>query len=1296
MSVITILREVLRRMLVDPSGLSHAHQTTDVDDKDGFGPIRTTPAHGSSRTIQTAEDSQPAQQLFQTCVSFLTCGPFLQSASGEPTRDKELTEIVLRCAEDQPARFGLVCPIFLNHIRHGTLNLHLKHLDSFLNQMSELLKQYQFARSERIHQLVIDLLDSTLNIWLTPQAQSNDVGEMVGELCAWLAKALRKQKISTWTLRDALAQFLDRYLSLDPSQTFWSTTVDDLPTALLPMMIADHDIRVRFRAAVLNTRLFDLEVHTGISPTSMYTLVQKWYTVDLEKYVVQNQPLGLHLNSSFRYEYMLTRMLSLGNIMIVSSAVRRGPYWHLLEACLYSTLYSSHIEAILTGVSQRLGMASLSVLFEAYSSQLAYSIRQTDADFFRFPPHLLGYCDRKQCAEATFRAFAPTNILANGEKLFENHCRVLQKSSVDGLRDCFGDIVGVQIATYMDENQDSSELGRLVKERMAPISDFDLILQRNVDSVVATILRALGDQDYSDDGPIIEALRKCDGTGEFAHTFQVLTRYRMFDPLVIHKPNLPAFSTQSILQSWFWFSSLLPDAITKATTYHVLHQLFADLQNTPLVNEQNRLINAISVWIAVRHKDFNDVTLLHTVTHGASLFFAQTDLARSAQSILEWAFRRYRKTRIKDARIPNILIRLSCIAHDYARNSYDRSTSNMGNEMLAWIDDQVHLLAKVTTEIGDLIYRALLAWPHQPSPQLLEVYNDITLDSLASVLSDHQITSNKFRLVRRLRDRALARDYNEMQYSKTDFWRLKECMPSTEYLQDEDVEAFAALLTLNHGKIGSFNIEQPNMYSLRPRHRHNVTKKSLAEGTIAARDAITLTLLGMLEDDNPSHVSNAYNTLRLIMSVSTAEELQAQMPSDFYRVELDYLRIYWRSPNSRPSRNLADQLKSDLCFDDFSRWISTITVLLTDSLATVDPFFAQLNSILTSDLAFAVQILPVLVHTLLQAEKANKVTGPSFRALLSNFFTSALSAKSPDISCVRAIVDIVLHLRYFSPGTNDALAYNKWLDVDYTLLAQSAVLCGAYTTALLFLELASESNAQSVAQDPSTEQVLYEIYAHIDEPDGFYGIKSNDLQRFFVKRFHHEQQWEKAFRFHGAALEAGGERNDEEGLLKAFHFFGFDHLAIDTLQNSRGNPSRTPSASMSYKLGWRTETWDLPDRAENAASVSLYKSLRAIYRERDPHVLDGIIRTSLFAEMARMRSLGSENLAEIREAAQDLMCLNQISQWRQDFIQDRLETRSFDSGDWDGFVNIGSGFKCVVREEISYGLRADLGPAFLI
>ncbi|KAF8163206.1 hypothetical protein B0H34DRAFT_744937 [Crassisporium funariophilum] len=1274
-SVISILRDVLRNTISQPSNASHVHQASDADDKDEFGPIRITTADNSPVLARRAEKDRSTLPLLGICVTFLTCGPYLQSASGEPTRDKELTELILGCAESQPAQFSLVCPIVFGEIRQGTLNLSSAQLASFLDGFAGLLTQYAFARSEALHRLVVDFLDSTLSIWLTPNAQADDnISSKVRSLRDWLSIAIKAKKFRTWTVRDALALFLDRYLSMDPAGVCWGSAGEDddedtiqkrlesLPTDLLPMMAADDDIRVRFRVAVLNARLFTLEHRTEQTPLQTYDLSKQWYTVDLDN-----------------YEHMLTRMLSLGNTMVVSSAVRRGPYWHLLETCLHTTRYSLHVEAILTEVSRRLGMPSLSVLFEAYASQLAYSIRQAKADFSRFPPHLLGYRDRKQYAEATFRAFTPTNIITDGRNLFEHHCRLLQREPVDGLEECFGDIVGFQIAFWVDSKEEDMEgLDQIIKEQLLPLDNFDSDLRQNVDGVVATILRALGEQDFSEHSAIVLALRGLDASDKSAQTFQALTRYRKLDQFVTHTPNLPAFPAQSILRSLNWLTSFLPDAFTKATTYHILQMLFKDIQHTPLVNEQNRLINAISLWIALRYQDFDDPTLLHTLVHGAILFFSQSDLARSAQSIIEWAFRRYRKTRTKDTRLPNILIRLCCMAHDYANNPLDRSTMDLGRSLLAWIDEQVYSLSKVTP-FEPLIIRALPAWPQKPSEQLLKLNDEITVDSLSSVLSDYRITSNKFRLVRRLRDHAFTGDYSDTRYSRTDFWRLKECIPPLDRLQDEDVGAFAALLSLNRGQIGSFNIEQANTNAPRTRHARNFKRKTTTEDATVARDAITIGLLAMLEDDDPSHVSNAYNTLRLIMSVSSFDAAYLQMPSE-YRVELDYLKTYRRSHKTErgQAHQLQELLQSEMYLDmtsNFSRWITMITVALSDALSTFDPFFGQLSSILTSDITFAEQILPILVHTLLYTERRQDNLASSFRDMLSKYFTRVLSSTCPDIPCVNSIVDTTLHLRYFSARTDDALAYNKWLDVDYTLLASSAILCGAYTTALLFLEVASEMMPQTTMKDASTEQILYEIYSHIDEPDGFYGIKTKDLHQFLVKRFHHERQWEKAFRFHGAALEAGQyDAGEQEGLLKSFHFFGFDHLAID-MQNSRGTSLNTnASSSMSYRLGWRTETWDLPERTENGSSAPLYNSLRAIYRERDSGVLDGTIRTSLYKEMDRMRSLGSENLAEIREVAQDLMCLSQIVQWRQDALQKRLEQKLVEPKVWKEFMDIDNGF----------------------
>lgn len=994
---------------------------------------------------------------------------------------------------------------------------------------------------------------------------------------------------------------------------------------------------------------------------------------------------------------MLTRMLSLGNIMVVSSAVRRGPYWHLLETCLHSPLYSRHIEAILSGVSDRMGLATFSVLFEAYASQLAYSIRQAGSDFLQFPPHLLGYGDRKECAEAAFRAFTPTNVLAggprpeaiiHGQKLFANHCGAIQKSAAEGIRECFGDIIGYQVLTWIDEVNDGrveilEQLLRTKTMNGEDLGNFDETLEQNVDGIVASMLRTLGDQDFTPEGAIVYSLQAVDDSGEAARAFRAMARHRRVNDFETHEPNLPTFSTNTVLQALTWFSTRVPDAQMKATSYHVLHELFADVQRSPLVNEQIRLINAISLWVAVHHRDFEDSTLLHTLMHGATSLLAESDLARAAQSMLEWAFSYYRRTKIKDPRFPDVLIRICCLAQDYALNTEDIAMANMGNDLIGWIDSQVWVLSKVSALRGQIV-GALPAWPHQPSPELAQLYDTITSESLSAVLSDNRISSNKFRSVRRLRDHAVSKDYGEVQFATTDFWRLKECVPSADQLQDDDVDAFAVLLVLNKGRINSFGSEQPNSMSVRGRHRRDVRKRmspSAEDGT-SPRNSIIQSLLAMLDGNTLSEVHIAYRTLRLLMSVKTPDISHPQPLAAEHRVELEYLQTYPRTPGTRPTRDMSELLTLETYIDssrDFPRWIAMMTTLLSDILAVTASFYAQLTSILQSDVAFAEDMLPVLVHTILQAEKSNgSKIKVSFRTLLSNYFTSILSSDGVSVSCLRSIVDIVLHLRHFRPRTNDALAYDKWLDIDFTLLASSAITCGAYTTALLFLELASEYQGVPATENAAAEQILFDIYSHIDEPDGFYGIKTSNLHHFLIKRFHHEKQWEKAFRFHGAALEAGNTDSSEaEGLLQSFHSFGFDHLAIDTLQSSStGTGNMFNSSGMSYRLGWRTDTWDLPDRSEEQSSgTSLYLALRAIYRERDPRAVDTIVRRALFGEMGRLRALGSENLAEIRAVIQNLMCLSQVAQWRDNSIQKQLKSKHIDINEWMDFIQIDSDFE---------------------
>ncbi|KAF8216514.1 hypothetical protein K438DRAFT_1953444 [Mycena galopus ATCC 62051] len=1264
-AVTKTLRDVLRILV----GSSDVHvRSHDMD-------FESSPAkHTKDARKQTAATAV-ARCIAEVSVGFLTIIPILRSVSGELTNDKELTELVINCAETPTETSMLLFRIFLRHVQQKTLALTTRGI----------LKSYYHARSESAQMLAVEFLESTLHIWC---AAEEERAANVRQLCAWLSSALKAGKktrthIRSWKIRDALARFYDRFLMHNPTESAWYNAEEDdeeradgLPSKMLPEMNQDDDIRVRFRAGILNAHLFAVGRSVGREPLEVYNSIFVCYPRDLAN-----------------YENMLTRLLSLGNMMVVSSAVRRGPYWHLLEGSLLTGLYSLHTEAILVGVSQRLGLPKFAVLFEAYASQLAFTIKARNGDFLRFPPRLLGYTDRKECAEANFLAFTPTNIVADaenqaahvGRKLFEGHCKVIQKPVSEGIRACFADIVGYQILQTLlslesEHAMQTDELeGLLLEKTMTEDSPtkFRDTLHDNVDGVVTWIVRALGDQDFQANGPIVHALEAVDPTGKMAGIFRALVQHRSMNDFETHPPNVPAFQSPTVLTALSWFDLFVPDTDAKATAYHVTQELFAEIQRSPLVNEQLRLINALCLFIAFRHDSFQDSTLLHALIRGATSLMAQSDLARAAQSMLEWVFDCYRTTRVDNPRFPDVLIRICCLANDYARKPPGSPLCTLGQSLRSWIDSQVLFLSTVKSKsLKASVVRALSAWPHTPSPQLAELFKTITSSNLSTVLSDPSIVSNKFRLVRQLRDHALAADQDAERFSETDFWRLRECIPPSDQLQEEDINAFASLLEIYEGHISSFDREQ---HSSRGRQRRD------ASSGAAPQNWIVQMLLSMLEATDGSQVHIAYRTLRSIMSVSLPNA-STHVPHE-YQDELRYLQAYPRTPKTRPVRTLEELMTSEAYLDsvgDFPRWVGMVATLLSDILSAAEPFYAQLTLILQSDANFTEQTLPVLVHSVLESERTSTgwttpLTALPYRKTLSAYFAAILESKHASIPVVRTIVDIVLHLRNFTPQVEkdadkkkiDALSYDKWLSIDYTLLARNSILCGSYTTSLLFLELAAEYSDGAPAD---AAPIMYEIYSHIDEPDGFYGIKTQNLHQFLIKRFHHERQWDKAFRFHSAALEAGSsDMAEADGLLQSFHSFGFNHLAIDTLQSSSFSVGATPG--MNYRLGWRTETWDLPERqSEGNPGAPLYNALRAVYRTRSPRAIQSIVRGAISEEMGRLRVLGSENVAEIRDAAQSLMCLNQVSQWFNASTQTRLNSREAVLSEWTKFINLGTGF----------------------
>ena len=993
-----------------------------------------------------------------------------------------------------------------------------------------------------------------------------------------------------------------------------------------------------------------------------------------------------------RYEHMLTRFLTLGNIMVVNSAVRRGPYWHILETSYHSDDYNSHIMAVFQGVSDRLGLSDASQLFKVYIFQIAYSIFWAGLDFLRCPPNVLGYDDRRACAESALHAFAPIYFLpggrdsdgvAQGCRAFVNHCQAAQISVVDGYRDTFADLVGYELVAAMDKITVESSLfvdwrPTVVDPNWLGDVSFEDRMVNDVDGIVVVVLRTLGEQECQN----IAAELGSQAQRE-EHVFRALTAYRILGDVKTHEVNLPSFGTATVLRALKWLSGHIPATDSASTTYHVIQQLLAGIQESPLVNEQLRSMNALCLWISCHFLHFRDPVLLHTLIHGATSLLEQIDLALAAKSILEWAFSQFAKVTGKDSRLANVLIRLCCVANEHA-GSKNSTTAKIGADLLHWLEGQMLQLAKFSS-VKNQVVKAFPAWPREPSPELVSACKDVSAKILSSVLSDPRITSNKFTVVRRLGTMSLD-EYSQDRFSRVDFWRLKDCIPPSRQLQAADIDAFASLLLLHKGQIHSFGLSPLSGQVPKHQQTHMSRSKTLKpcavdSSPMAERSILELLLL-MLDSDLPSKVHMAYRVLRTLPSESYPdfESWTAE-----HSAELGYFRGCSRRSVTRSPARLHVLLASDVYVNmaqDFQAWITSFATLLCDVLADHSSFYSRLPTMLQADPDFAEQIAPILVHILLSTSIDDAITSESPRTILSQFFSRVLNSTLSDVSSCRTIVSIVLHLRHSQPPrSNDELAYDKWLNLDFLLLSKSAILSGAYTTALLFHELAMEYLGPDAVSPNSadTENILFEIYSHIEEPDGFYGIKTQDLHHFLLKRFHHEHQWEKAFKFHGAALEARSQGGvDTEGVLHSLYSFGFDTLALSVQQNVfDANNLGATSSNMVYHLGWRTETWDLPDQASSSGSgTALYNALRAVSHERDLQTVDAVVRKALLNEIDHLRALGDEDLVGIREVARNIMCLHQVNSQRTD-LQECLNSGMLDSTLWSKFSEIDSDFEYV-------------------
>jgi serine-protein kinase ATM len=206
---------------------------------------------------------------------------------------------------------------------------------------------------------------------------------------------------------------------------------------------------------------------------------------------------------------------------------------------------------------------------------------------------------------------------------------------------------------------------------------------------------------------------------------------------------------------------------------------------------------------------------------------------------------------------------------------------------------------------------------------------------------------------------------------------------------------------------------------------------------------------------------------------------------------------------------------------DLAPYRSQTASFLAETLSADDAFFGHLSAVFQSNSTLAERLLPHLVLAVLLQHDGNPNSPESPRTILSGYFSLLLRSSFCDSAIRRSILNVILYLRHSAPSRPaHPLAYNTWLDVDWLLLGEAAVKCKTYTTALLFLETRRDGWTGAKSSEAEAENaLLYEIYSNIEDPDGFYGIAATDARSSLVRRLHHEDEWSRAFGYHGADFQ---------------------------------------------------------------------------------------------------------------------------------------------------------------------------------
>jgi ataxia telangiectasia mutated family protein len=1025
--------------------------------------------------------------------------------------------------------------------------------------------------------------------------RESSIHNLVMQLHRWVLKVVINRKLSSSKARVKVAMLL---LFVSRFDLGYGKEADESSTAgmRLIQLIKDPDARVKFVIGSHIDRIFLL------FPPSARVEVYRDMVENLEGNESQSEGFAL-------------RAYTLMHLALASDDIRRAALVNLLELGKFSSCMFT-VQACFVHLAERLYGGQIAELFFQNSSQFIFSWIDFQEDIFQFPFHCFGYSDFKSWTLSVKDELVAQLVNANK---WEDAAKLFRGNSPfdEILLDCLPRIVSYShlMQTGVSDGPSASEQC----EAAVGKDVYTATLTGQFARSVAIMIERFDDRTLSS-----ESFNSI-GLGEAPH---VLSNTQLSPLGPSHpEPPQPSYDLRKVSAAIEYLRQELnipPQGVwSPANTTFVIRQLVTLGVETSDSTVALSFLRRIVLVLCLAGKSIIDGYTLEMLLFSLKEFISRETMCQDTLEVIKYIFSRgsvhfdKNPERLRDA----IAVILPPV-----------------QTLLFAIPDQ-----QKTGIIDIYVYleRLMLGLSSPPTclratAQMLAMLQKVPLSEDTSVgqIIDAVISENQ----RLWGEERLC--YFALSLLSGNSNVFLEPLPTLRrlvlhFLNSEHVDGYAADSKIWLGlAIGRVSMDPSFTH---PEHHSMNTRIQTTDDLVKSRNAIMCETISFMRCDS-SIAGLLEQALRHMISCSPGKrllDLETQQ----------YIAEYLWSPHINAHVNLfhVKQLPPPSAIEKwgsfdgpFVKWHKDLACSIAQHLPA--RLYATLIPSINASKAFCDTIFPFLVDEYCSQDGYDGSISKIFNAVLE-------AADSTDLDYSRLVIRTILILRK-RPSLPSKGAHQLLLDhLNYLYAATAAVACKMFKTALMFLEI--HWNPNKSPPERLSDQTLFSVYSHIDDPDLTYAL-SQSINRSWARlldvyKLHHDRDGINGLR------QARLRSKVELGVNPSVNDDDLRAVADSVRQN--GFPLRSVGISSGtsfevqedtsslYKTAWRLGTWDLPPLTTSKDSDTLLYAV--LYHLVQPKLADEFSNV-LDSSIVRVVDRISDRLSST-ERSKKYLCLSMFA-----------------------------------------------------